>query len=143
MPHKEEYTEFTPEKYPPFPDDPQFPTVTLETISLKKLEDGDEAEQNRAFEAFKGRGFVYLELAGTPNGDTILQGADEVARVAEKTFQLPLDEKLSYKPKNKELFGYAASVLWSLLRSLRSDTRMSARPTLTSKAPPTQPNSST
>jgi isopenicillin N synthase-like dioxygenase len=105
MPHKEEYSEFTPDLYPPFPDDPKFPTVELQTISLKKLEDGDEAEQDRAFEAFKSRGFVYLELAGTDKGDTILNGADEVAKVAEKTFALPLEEKLSYKPRNKELFG--------------------------------------
>ncbi|KAK5724490.1 hypothetical protein LTR15_004535 [Elasticomyces elasticus] len=106
MPHKEEYTEFTPEQYPPFPDGPDFPSVKLETISLKKLEDGDEAELERAFQAFKGRGFVYLELAGTENGDTIAKGADEVAKAAEKTFALPLEEKLKYKPANKELFGY-------------------------------------
>ncbi|KAK4580039.1 hypothetical protein LTR86_000241 [Recurvomyces mirabilis] len=106
MPHKEESTEFTPDQFPPFPDDPQFPTVELQTISLKKLEAHDEAEINRAFEAFKGRGFVYLELAGTENGDTILHGADEVARAAEKTFAMPLEEKLKYKPTNKELFGY-------------------------------------
>lgn len=62
MPHKEEYSEFTPEQYPPFPDDPQFPTVELKTISLNKLEQNDEEEKARAFEAFKTRGFVYLEL---------------------------------------------------------------------------------
>jgi len=106
MPHKEDSTEFTPDQYPSFPDDPQFPTVELQTISLNKLETHDEAEINRAFEAFKGRGFVYLELAGTENGDTILHGADEVARAAEKTFAMPLEEKLKYKPTNKELFGY-------------------------------------
>lgn len=106
MPHKEQ-PEFTPSQYPPFPDDPEFPTVKLETISLKKLEDDDEEEKERAFQAFKGRGFVYLDLAGTKNGDTILHGADDVARVAERTFQLPLEEKMKYKLGNKELFGYA------------------------------------
>jgi len=105
MPHAEEYSEFTPAQYPPFPDSLDFPSVKLETISLKKLEEGDEAEKDRAFEAFKGRGFVYLELAGTENGDTILKGADDVAQAAEKTFALPLEEKLKYKPFNKELFG--------------------------------------
>jgi isopenicillin N synthase-like dioxygenase len=106
MPHKEEYAEFTPNEYPPFPDSPEFPTVQLETISVKKLEDGDEEEQERAFQAFKGRGFVYLELAGTEKGDTILKGADEVARAAEKTMALPFEEKMKYKPANRELFGY-------------------------------------
>ena len=60
MPHKEEYSEFTPDKFPPFPEDKDFPTVELQTISLKKLEQNDEAEKDRAFEAFKTRGFVYL-----------------------------------------------------------------------------------
>ncbi|KAK5113224.1 hypothetical protein LTR62_003560 [Meristemomyces frigidus] len=106
MPHKEDQSEFTPDQYPPFPSDPQFPTVELQTISLQKLEDHDQDEIDRAFEAFKTRGFVYLALAGTEKGDTILHGADEVARVATQTFALPLEEKLKYKPTNKELFGY-------------------------------------
>ncbi|KAK0274733.1 hypothetical protein LTR91_005778 [Friedmanniomyces endolithicus] len=107
MPHKESPTEFHPDRFPPFPNDPQqFPTVNLETISLHKLESNDPTEQERAFQAFKGRGFVYLELAGTDNGDTILRAADEVARAAEQTFALPLDEKLRFKPGNRELFGY-------------------------------------
>ncbi|KAK4549511.1 hypothetical protein LTR36_006508 [Oleoguttula mirabilis] len=106
MPHKEENSEFTPEQFPPFPEDKDFPTVELQTISLKKLEENDEAEKDRAFEAFKTRGFVYLELAGTEKGDTILHGADDVARSAAQIFGLPTDEKLKYKPVNKELFGY-------------------------------------
>ncbi|KXL48149.1 hypothetical protein M433DRAFT_57562 [Acidomyces richmondensis BFW] len=105
MPHKEG-PEFLPSQYPPFPDDPQFPTVKLETISLKKLEDDDEEEKERAFQAFKDRGFVYLDLAGTENGDIILHGADDVAKVAERTFKIPLEEKMKYKLGNKELFGY-------------------------------------
>lgn len=105
MPHAEDYSEFTPDKYPPFPEDSGFPLVTLETISLAKLEADDTAEKDRAFEAFKTRGFVYLELAGTEKGETILHGADDICRVAEKTFGLPLEEKLKYKPQNKELFG--------------------------------------
>ncbi|KAK3110554.1 hypothetical protein LTR53_015027 [Teratosphaeriaceae sp. CCFEE 6253] len=106
MPHKEESSEFTPAQFPPFPESAAFPCVQLETISLQKLEAGDETETERAFQAFKGRGFVYLELAGTANGDTILRGADDVAQAAAETFALPLEEKLKYKPFNKELFGY-------------------------------------
>jgi len=106
MPHKEENSEFTPEFYPDFPSGPQFPTVELETISLKKLESNDEAEKDRAFEAFKTRGFVYLDLAGCQNGDTILGGSTDVARGAERTFSLPTEEKMKYQPTNKSLFGY-------------------------------------
>lgn len=130
MPHKEENTEFTPDTYPPFPEGAEFPTVELQTISLKRLLDRDEAELDRAFEAFKTRGFVYLELAGPEAGETILHGADDICRVAERVFELPVEEKHKYLPKvrtcceshraspryllitrpsvlqNKELFGY-------------------------------------
>ena len=106
MPHKEESLDFTPEKYPPFPaDNDDFPTVKLETISLKKLEADDESEKARAFEAFKTRGFVYLELAGTENGETLVKGADEVGKAAARTFALEMSEKEKYRPANKELFG--------------------------------------
>ena len=44
MPHKEEYTEFTPDQYPEFPDDPEFPTVKLQTISFQRLLGKDEAK---------------------------------------------------------------------------------------------------
>jgi len=110
MPHKEENHEFTPDLYPPFPEGKEFHTVELQTISLKKLEANDEAEKERAFEAFKTRGFVYLELAGTENGNTIVQGADDVARAAERTFALPMEEKKKYMPGNKELFGYVPTI---------------------------------
>lgn len=116
MPHKEEQSEFTPELYPDFPSDPQYPTVELQTISLKKLESNDEAEKDRAFEAFKTRGFVYLDLAGCQNGDTILSGSTDVARGAERTFSLPTEEKMKYQPTNKSLFGYAGMKIESLWR---------------------------
>ena len=105
MPHKEESLDFTPEKYPDFPiDNKDFPTVELQTISLKKLEANDEEEKARAFEAFKTRGFVYLELAGTENGDTLVNGCVEVGKAASRTFALPVEEKEKYKP-GRDLFG--------------------------------------
>lgn len=105
MPHAEKYTEFTPQSYPSFPDD--LPTVPLEVISLKKLLADDESEQQRVFEICKGRGFFYLELADTDSGETILHGADDMARLAEDIFRLPQEEKLKYLPGHKALFGYA------------------------------------
>ncbi|KAI1163803.1 Clavaminate synthase-like protein [Nemania serpens] len=100
MPHKEEAPssarEFIPDQHPEFPDG--FPTVALETISLAKLlSDEDGAEADRVFEACKGRGFFYLDLAGCAAGETIARGADRAAAVAEDVFRLPLDEKMAYQ----------------------------------------------
>lgn len=105
MPHKESASEFTPEAYPPFPVDGDFPTIDLETISLQKIQSGDESEQTRMFEACKDWGFFYLELPGATEGDTIAEKANDVARVAEQIFQLPVEEKLKYSLTGKDLFG--------------------------------------
>ena len=105
MPHREEYTEFTPQKYPPFPESEEFPTVELQTISLQKLLNHDSTEEDRVFEACKGRGFFYLELGGPEEGETILNGSEEIARVGEHFMALPTDEKMKYTPKRKQLFG--------------------------------------
>ncbi|KAI0127578.1 hypothetical protein BJ170DRAFT_595439 [Xylariales sp. AK1849] len=100
-----QYTEFTPSQYPPFPEG--LATAELETIALSHLLNGDEAEQRRVFEACKGRGFFYLDLHGSESGETILRGAEQIARVGEETFQLPLDTKMRYKQGgSKTLFGY-------------------------------------
>jgi len=108
MPHKEQYTEFTPDQYPPFPASSEFPTIDLQTISLKKLQDGDHNEQDRVVDACRTWGFFYLELPGSEQGEVIANGANDVCRVAEKTFQLPLEEKLRVgfeRRKDKSLFG--------------------------------------
>lgn len=105
---KDKYTEFTPELYPPFPED--LPTVELETIPLAGLLAGDPAEQGRVFEACKGRGFFYLDLreGGAEEGRVLLEGAEQIARVGEETFELPVDEKMKYAQgsRAKTLFGY-------------------------------------
>ncbi|GAB7366747.1 hypothetical protein MBLNU230_g0702t1 [Neophaeotheca triangularis] len=106
MPHAESYTEFTPESYPAFPDG--FETVELETISLNALHSGDKATHDRVFQACKTRGFFYLDLTDHPTGQTIREGADEMARLAERTFKLPAEEKQKYAPTQKSLFGYKA-----------------------------------
>ncbi|QIX01893.1 hypothetical protein AMS68_007410 [Peltaster fructicola] len=107
MLHAEEpSTEFTPDEYPPFPDDASFPTFDLETIDLKRLVQHDEAEQRRVFEACKTRGFFYLDLAGCESGEAILHGADNICRVAERFFALPVDEKSKYKILPGCLDGY-------------------------------------
>ncbi|CAK4031221.1 related to oxidoreductase, 2OG-Fe(II) oxygenase family [Lecanosticta acicola] len=106
MPHKEEYTEFTPDQYPAFPDSPNFPTIDLQTISLSKLQQNDANEQDRVLKACKDWGFFYLDLSNSQDGSTISSGADDLCRVAEKVFQLPLEEKMKYGPQGKSLSGY-------------------------------------
>lgn len=104
MPHKEEEkSEFTPNLYPPFPED--VPTVELQTITLSKLLEGDVVEKDRVFKQCVGRGFFYLALDGCETGETILRGADQIALTGERVFKLPLEEKMQYKMV-KTLFGY-------------------------------------
>jgi len=105
MPHKEEATEFTPSEYPPFPEGDEFPCVELSTISLQKLSDHDATEENRVLEACKGRGFFYLDLAGTEDGETISESSGDICRVAERFMSLPMDTKMKYTPYQKSLFG--------------------------------------
>lgn len=104
MPHaEEECREFTPELYPPFPDDTL--AIDLPIVALSKLLNGDVAEQDKVFEACTRRGFFYLELGGCDAGETILNGAGKIAAVSEGVFRLPLEEKMRYK-QGKQIFGY-------------------------------------
>ena len=106
MPHKvDQPSEFTPELYPPFPEDPQFPQAKLETTSLKKLLEGDIAEQDHIFEVCRTRGFFYLDLTGCEIGEAILRDADQLCRVAEKFYMMPLEEKEKYKPPPRSQWG--------------------------------------
>lgn len=102
MPHA---VEFTPAEYPPFPSDPSFKTVNLETISLTKLLSQDTTEQDRVFEACKSRGFFYLELGGCESGETILKGADDICRMAEEFFKLPMEQKEEQRMREGQLDG--------------------------------------
>jgi isopenicillin N synthase-like dioxygenase len=102
MPHA---TEFTPDQYPPFPSSPEFKSVDLETISLTKLLAEDSKEQDRVFQACKTRGFFYLELGGCENGETILKGADDICRMAEEFFKLPMEEKEEQRMQEGQLDG--------------------------------------
>jgi isopenicillin N synthase-like dioxygenase len=86
-----EQPEFSPETYPPFPD--HLKHIYLDTISLQKLLNDDEEEKERVFQACKDRGFFYLELAGSEDGDFLNRGATDLARLAEKAFQVPQSEK--------------------------------------------------
>lgn len=102
MPHS---TEFTPTQYPPFPSSPSFKSVDLETISLPKLLSQDTSEQDRVFTACTSRGFFYLELGGCESGETILNGADDICRMAEDFFKLSMAEKEEQRMREGQLDG--------------------------------------
>jgi isopenicillin N synthase-like dioxygenase len=105
--------EFTPDLYPQFPSTllgDSFPIATLETISLKKLQQDDETtEQHRLLEACKSQGFFYLDLTGCDAGQAIFRSAHQVAQIAETVFKLPEQEKLNYAYQAGDLFGYLSA----------------------------------
>jgi isopenicillin N synthase-like dioxygenase len=105
-------TEFTPELYPPFPTSSpghKLPLATLETISLKAIaQDNDAAEQQRMLRACQSQGFFFLDLSGCEAGEVIRQGAYQIAQLAEKTFKLPVEEKLKYAYDAGLAFGFVA-----------------------------------
>lgn len=97
-------TEFTPEKYPPFPAD--VPTAPIAEISLRKLLEKDATESERVFDACKTYGFFYLNLRDHEQGAQLEAGSKEMARVAEETFKLSLEQKNEYHiSKSGKLFG--------------------------------------
>lgn len=100
---------FDPTKYPPFPDD--VPSVSLETYSLAELQKGDKELEDRLFETCKTRGFFYLDLNGS-QASSMQQDCDDIARLAEKVFQLPEEEKDKY-PMKDSIFGYVLPHLHS------------------------------
>lgn len=92
---------FDPSKYPPFPND--IPSVSLETFSLARLEEGDQALEDRLFETCKKRGFFYLDLNGS-SASSMQKDCDDIARLAERVFKLPQEEKERY-PMKDSIFG--------------------------------------
>ena len=91
---------------PPFPDD--VPTAPLLRISLQKLLENGPGESERLFMACKQLGFFYLDLRGTPEGESIIQDADQILSVGSDVFDLSLEEKENYDfSDQKSYFGYA------------------------------------
>lgn len=99
MPHREEYSEFRPAEYPPFPESDEFKCVDLSTISLQKLIDHDAEEEERVLAACRGRGFFYLQLAGPEAGETILEGSEDICRVAERFYRLDMEGTSPFVPR--------------------------------------------
>lgn len=90
---------------PPFPDD--VATAPLLRLSLGKLLAGDLTEYERLFEASVDIGFFYLDLQDSEHGESLLDDADDLFRIGESLFELPLEEKVLYDfSKQNSYFGY-------------------------------------
>jgi isopenicillin N synthase-like dioxygenase len=98
-----------------FPDLPAFPenvpTAPLLRISLEKLLNHDEEEQERCWKACSDLGFFYLDLRTSNgqsiDGDALLQDADRLFEVMKGFFDLDLQEKVKYDFKDQgSYYGY-------------------------------------
>lgn len=97
---------------PPFPRD--VPIAPLLRLSLQRLLDGDEDERERLWQACTELGFFYLDLRGAYSHDPIdvdgsgfLDEADNLFKVAEEFYALPVHEKQKYDLKDQgSYFGY-------------------------------------
>lgn len=94
---------------PPFlPDHPPFPstvpTAPLSKISLPALTAGDTKEAARLFAASRDAGLFLLDLRGTADGESILQDADEMFRLADKLCDID-DEEREYLRSTSILKG--------------------------------------
>lgn len=94
---------FKPSNYPPFPD-PQ-PTLELETISLAKIHQKDQSELSRLLDLCKAHGFFYLDFSATSSSRIGEQG-EQLAKLAEQTFALPLEEKERFPYQPGTMNGY-------------------------------------
>ena len=91
--------------YPAFPDN--ITTAPLVTVSLSKLEAGDENESKAFFEAAKSLGFFYMKLDGSSLGERLVDEAEQLHKLQQEFFKLPNDEKELYaREKIDAFFGY-------------------------------------
>jgi hypothetical protein len=91
--------------YPPFPTD--ITTAPLVSISLSKLEAGDQVESNAFYEAAKNLGFFYMKLEGSSLGERIVDGAERLHKIQQEFFKRPNDEKEEFaREKIDQFFGY-------------------------------------
>jgi len=91
--------------YPPFPDD--IKTAPLVSISLDKLQGGDEEESKAFFEASKGLGFFYLKLDESELGQKIVSEAEQLNDLQQAFYKRPQEEREEFaREKIDAFFGY-------------------------------------
>ncbi|PYH44103.1 putative oxidoreductase [Aspergillus saccharolyticus JOP 1030-1] len=102
---------------PPFPTSPDFPIVSLPTISLAKLKAHDPTESTQLFRASREWGFFMLDLRADEQGASLLHQAEKMFDLDAELFSLDqatLDEYAYDAPR--DLTGYKKAGL------LRTDT---------------------
>lgn len=107
---------------PPFPDN--LPTAPIAEISSRKLFDGDLEEGKKVLEACQTYGFFYLDLTDSPEGENLIDEAEQLLDLSKEAFKAPVDEKMKYHlQKGVSLFGYkAAGTVKKTDKDLRPDT---------------------
>ncbi|KAH8884024.1 Clavaminate synthase-like protein [Thozetella sp. PMI_491] len=93
---------------PPFP--PGLPLAPIPQISSQKLLAGDAQEGTRVLEATKTYGFFYLNLQDSPEGQQLLDHAEQLLDLSKRAFAHPVEEKKQFLlQKGVSLFGYKAA----------------------------------
>jgi len=105
VPYTPEHTFAT---FPPFADDVK--TAPLVTLSLAKLQSAPAAtnpESQALFDCAKALGFFYLDMRGSPEGETLLDGAERLHELEHKFFDLSeADRALCSRENNSDGAGY-------------------------------------
>jgi isopenicillin N synthase-like dioxygenase len=120
MPHSDHSSSPQRESFsdlPIFPDN--VPTAPLLRISLQKLLEEDEDEQDRCWQACRDLGFFYLDVRNpikdmnnatnerTIDGDALLHDVDRLFEVMRDFYSLGVEEKTKYDFKDQgSYFGY-------------------------------------
>ncbi|KZT61835.1 putative 1-aminocyclopropane-1-carboxylate oxidase [Calocera cornea HHB12733] len=105
VPYTPEHTFST---FPPFPDD--VVTAPLVTLSLAKLQSAPaltNPESLALFDCAKSLGFFYLDMRGSPEGETLLDGAERLHELEKKFFDLSEEEReVSARERRNDGNGY-------------------------------------
>jgi isopenicillin N synthase-like dioxygenase len=88
---------------PPWPID--VPTASLNTLSLAKLLQNDEAELAALFSSCKTSGFFLLDLRGCKNGEDLLADTEKLFHLAKELNGMPIEEKKQYALAPGTAFG--------------------------------------
>ena len=96
--------------YPAFPDD--IKTAPLVSLSLDRLQAGDESESKAFFEAAKGLGFFYLKFEGSNLGESIVNEAEQLNALQKEFYKHPQEEKEEFAREKIDTFmGYRQAKL--------------------------------
>lgn len=83
------------EAIPAFPDD--IPTATMSTISLARLNSGDETAVRSLLAACQELGFFLLDLSEDKSGKELIEDIDQLFLVGKEIMDLPGEVKERYR----------------------------------------------